>query len=198
MSRHTVMLLFNSTDADHPARKTFRFASSRVCVLNGYAYSRLLLLLLVENASVAAPRTHASLCVFVPVRIESVCVRDRYLTVYGYGLANGTVGVYDRSQRLWRIKSKNHLTSLSCFDIDDDGVPELISGWENGNLEVRGAGGCCCCCCCCRLLQLLRARLSHTRAHTRTHAHTRAHTYTHSHAHAWRNPSIQPQHAKPY
>ena len=28
-------------------------------------------------------------------------------TMYGYGLANGTVGVYDRSSRLWRVKSKN-------------------------------------------------------------------------------------------
>ena len=61
----------------------------------------------------------------------------RYLTVYGYGLANGTVGVYDRSHRLWRVKSKNRLTALSSFDIDGDGVPELISGWDNGNFEVR-------------------------------------------------------------
>jgi len=28
-------------------------------------------------------------------------------TQYGYGLANGTIGVYDRSTRLWRVKSKN-------------------------------------------------------------------------------------------
>jgi len=25
-------------------------------------------------------------------------------SLFGYGLANGTVGVYDRSTRLWRVK----------------------------------------------------------------------------------------------
>mmetsp|Transcript_15490 Transcript_15490/g.48734 ORF Transcript_15490/g.48734 Transcript_15490/m.48734 type:complete len:728 (+) Transcript_15490:185-2368(+) len=58
-------------------------------------------------------------------------------TRYGYALANGTIGVYDRSTRVWRVKSKNQVTCIEGFDLDGDGVPELISGWSNGKLEVR-------------------------------------------------------------
>eukprot|EP00742_Colponemidia_sp_Colp-10_P006121 GILJ01006549.1.p1 GENE.GILJ01006549.1~~GILJ01006549.1.p1 ORF type:complete len:712 (+),score=127.24 GILJ01006549.1:705-2840(+) len=58
-------------------------------------------------------------------------------TRYGYGLANGTIGVYDRSVRVWRMKSKNQVRALLGVDLDADGVPELVSGWSNGKLEVR-------------------------------------------------------------
>lgn len=60
-------------------------------------------------------------------------------TKYGYGLGNGTVGVYDRSTREWRVKSKNKVTSMGSFDLDSDGVPELLSGWSNGRLDVRSS-----------------------------------------------------------
>ena len=58
-------------------------------------------------------------------------------TKYGYALANGTVGVYNRNNRMWRVKAKHQVTSIEGFDLDADGVPELISGWSNGKLEVR-------------------------------------------------------------
>lgn len=58
-------------------------------------------------------------------------------TVYGYALGNGTIGVYDKTSRVWRVKSKNTVTSIAGFDLDGDGVPELISGWSNGKVEVR-------------------------------------------------------------
>ena len=47
---------------------------------------------------------------------------------FGYALANGTVGVYEKSSRWWRIKSKNQAIAIYSYDIDGDGVPELITG----------------------------------------------------------------------
>eukprot|EP00906_Rhabdomonas_costata_P038539 RCo054403 len=58
-------------------------------------------------------------------------------TRFGYALANGTVGVYDRATRVWRFKSKHNVVCIRGYDLDSDGVPELISGWANGKLEVR-------------------------------------------------------------
>ncbi|XP_028665213.1 Bardet-Biedl syndrome 2 protein homolog [Erpetoichthys calabaricus] len=56
---------------------------------------------------------------------------------FGYALANGTVGVYDRTARYWRIKSKNHAVSIHAFDLNSDGVCELITGWSNGKIDAR-------------------------------------------------------------
>mmetsp|Transcript_108077 Transcript_108077/g.241154 ORF Transcript_108077/g.241154 Transcript_108077/m.241154 type:complete len:724 (-) Transcript_108077:131-2302(-) len=56
---------------------------------------------------------------------------------FAYALMHGTVGVYERLSRAWRVKSKNRVNCISCFDLDNDGIPELICGWENGKVEVR-------------------------------------------------------------
>lgn len=56
---------------------------------------------------------------------------------YGYSLANGTIGVYNNATRVWHAKSKHTPVSLGSFDINNDGVPELIAGWSSGRLEVR-------------------------------------------------------------
>ena len=52
-------------------------------------------------------------------------------------MANGTVGVYEKTTRWWRIKSKNQATAIFAFDLDGDGVKELITGWSSGKLDAR-------------------------------------------------------------
>lgn len=56
---------------------------------------------------------------------------------FAYALSNGTVGVYQKKERLWRIKSKNQAVSILSFDINNDGVTELVTGWTNGKLDAR-------------------------------------------------------------
>ncbi|CAM9282098.1 unnamed protein product [Ectocarpus fasciculatus] len=57
---------------------------------------------------------------------------------FAYGLSNGTVGVYNASkQRMWRVKAKNNVTALQTYDLDMDGVDEVVSGWSNGSFNVR-------------------------------------------------------------
>ncbi|CAB3369144.1 Hypothetical predicted protein [Cloeon dipterum] len=58
-------------------------------------------------------------------------------TCFGYGLSNGTIGVYEKLQRLWRIKSKNKAITVFNYDIDGDGLDELIIGWSNGKVDGR-------------------------------------------------------------
>ena len=56
---------------------------------------------------------------------------------FGFALHNGTVGVYNNHSRVWMAKSKHTVHSLASFDLDGDGVNELVSGWSHGRLEVR-------------------------------------------------------------
>uniref|UniRef100_A0A8D0GH17 Bardet-Biedl syndrome 2 protein homolog n=1 Tax=Sphenodon punctatus TaxID=8508 RepID=A0A8D0GH17_SPHPU len=60
-----------------------------------------------------------------------------YGSRFGYALSNGTVGVYDKTARYWMIKSKNHAMSIHAFDLNSDGVCELITGWSNGKVDAR-------------------------------------------------------------
>eukprot|EP00607_Mallomonas_marina_P009864 CAMPEP_0182420674 /NCGR_PEP_ID=MMETSP1167-20130531/5644_1 /TAXON_ID=2988 /ORGANISM="Mallomonas Sp, Strain CCMP3275" /LENGTH=760 /DNA_ID=CAMNT_0024596939 /DNA_START=242 /DNA_END=2524 /DNA_ORIENTATION=+ len=63
-----------------------------------------------------------------------------YQRKFSYGLANGTVGVYENtSKRAWRVKTKNKVTSMAAYDIDADGVPEVVTGWNNGVVNARNS-----------------------------------------------------------
>ncbi|KAL6265602.1 hypothetical protein P5V15_002396 [Pogonomyrmex californicus] len=56
---------------------------------------------------------------------------------FAYALENGTIGVYEAGQRMWRVKSKHKVISVGTFDINGDGVLELITGWSNGKVDAR-------------------------------------------------------------
>ena len=57
---------------------------------------------------------------------------------FAYGLSNGTVGVYSGiKSRMWRVKTKHQVTALTAYDMNSDGVKEVISGWSNGTLNIR-------------------------------------------------------------
>lgn len=49
------------------------------------------------------------------------------INCFAYALANGTVGVYLKQDRLWRIKSKNQAVCILSCDINGDGIPELVT-----------------------------------------------------------------------
>ncbi|RNF24084.1 putative intergrin alpha chain protein [Trypanosoma conorhini] len=57
---------------------------------------------------------------------------------FAYLSANGGIGVYDRTERVWRAKGRHRPVSAAFCDVDFDGVPELVVGWSSGRVEVRG------------------------------------------------------------
>lgn len=61
--------------------------------------------------------------------------------LFAYALADGTLGVYDESVRLWRCKSKNHVTALASYDLmgGSSSSSQIIAGWDNGKVDVRDA-----------------------------------------------------------
>lgn len=65
------------------------------------------------------------------------CICPLTSQYFAYALSNGTVGVYFGKKRVWRIKSKNSAICIIGFDINNDGVPELITGWSSGKVDAR-------------------------------------------------------------
>lgn len=44
---------------------------------------------------------------------------------------------------MFLFQSKNQAVSIHSFDLDSDGVPELITGWSNGKVQEEGFVPCC-------------------------------------------------------
>ncbi|KOC68500.1 Bardet-Biedl syndrome 2 protein like protein [Habropoda laboriosa] len=56
-----------------------------------------------------------------------------------YSVGNGTLGVYEMAQRLWRVKSKHRVVVTRSFDLNGDGTLEVITGWNNGKVDARSS-----------------------------------------------------------
>ncbi|KAL0484490.1 bbs2, partial [Acrasis kona] len=73
----------------------------------------------------------------VPENDQVVKLCGMRFAKYGYGLGNGTIGLYDKDKRVWRVKTNHTVHALGSYDLDDDGIPELVVGWSDGKVEVR-------------------------------------------------------------
>jgi Bardet-Biedl syndrome 2 protein len=58
-------------------------------------------------------------------------------TKFVYGLDNGTLGLYERGEKVWKKKQKGILNSVLCVDINHDGVAEIICGLSTGKVQIR-------------------------------------------------------------
>ncbi|XP_065902688.1 Bardet-Biedl syndrome 2 protein homolog [Dysidea avara] len=66
--------------------------------------------------------------------ISIVPLADR---CFGYALANGIIGVYRGHDRLWRVKTKNQPVVMTTYDLNNDGMEEMIVGWSTGRFDAR-------------------------------------------------------------
>ena len=59
---------------------------------------------------------------------------------FGYGLENGTIGVYAGNSRLWRARNKERVTAMTAYDVSDDRTQPLLAlivGYSSGLVEAR-------------------------------------------------------------
>eukprot|EP00045_Choanoeca_perplexa_P013318 m.150699 g.150699 ORF g.150699 m.150699 type:complete len:743 (-) comp16318_c0_seq4:57-2285(-) len=56
---------------------------------------------------------------------------------FAFALSNGTIGVLNSTTVAWSHKLKAPATSLAAFDVNLDGVPELVVGYASGGFDVR-------------------------------------------------------------
>lgn len=56
---------------------------------------------------------------------------------FAYAVSNGTIGVYEQDNRLWRVKSKHFGIALQCYDLLGKSTMQLITCWSNGKIDCR-------------------------------------------------------------
>ncbi|XP_003385146.1 PREDICTED: Bardet-Biedl syndrome 2 protein homolog [Amphimedon queenslandica] len=56
---------------------------------------------------------------------------------FGFALANGIVGAFSGENKLWRSKSKHFPLMVTNYDMNGDGVDELVTGWASGKVDIR-------------------------------------------------------------
>lgn len=66
------------------------------------------------------------------------CITRRF----AYLLSSGSMGVYHDTERIWCYTpspagKQLHVSAVTFFDVDGDGIAELVLGWENGVVEIR-------------------------------------------------------------
>ncbi|XP_041984812.1 Bardet-Biedl syndrome 2 protein-like [Aricia agestis] len=64
-----------------------------------------------------------------------ICLSQISEVRFAYGLANGTIGIYEEGIRLWRVKSKQNVISLQWSG------ECLACCWANGRIDWRDAEG---------------------------------------------------------
>ncbi|CAD6196787.1 unnamed protein product [Caenorhabditis auriculariae] len=62
-----------------------------------------------------------------------VCLQAVSQDCFGYALANGTIGVYQKEERLWRIKSKNNVSAILRYPSDE----LMTCVWKMGKIDMR-------------------------------------------------------------
>jgi Ciliary BBSome complex subunit 2, middle region/Ciliary BBSome complex subunit 2, N-terminal len=113
-----------------------------------------------DDADIRGYDRGGSLLFTLPEADAVVALAGLHGGAFAYALANGTVGVYRRGARAWRVKSKHAAAGgLVALDLGfgprtagssggssgggndcDVGCVQLVAGWASGRVEVRDAG----------------------------------------------------------
>lgn len=67
-------------------------------------------------------------------KIINVAVIEGFKFVYA--LENGTVGLRNSTDRLWKMKENGYVTAIVIDDFNKDNIYEILLGWSNGRIQL--------------------------------------------------------------
>lgn len=67
-------------------------------------------------------------------KIINVAVIEGFKFVYA--LENGTVGLRNSTDRLWKMKENGYVTAIVIDDFNKDNIYEILLGWSNGKIQL--------------------------------------------------------------